>query len=694
MKRTAPVARTAHDLDHLNRLRTATFGVRELRLKLGDKTSRSYLPDYAPPPSAEEKGSDGFHFAPKAEKAQIVYSLDDRAVQVTKITLELFRRGKAEAVWKKELEEKDRTHGEHQIEWDGKIDKSTEFPEAFITAEHSPYKLKLTIEGNGHSDSLVAWTYFHVLLHSFKLELGEKDVLTRPLDKALWDAMKAKAGSVEAAVPAPGAKQEIRLISNLFSTGNDKANNSAYTTYKTLWDKGPRIPIFAKLLLKKSDDTKVEAPEAVGKVRLQWDFEDDPEDVGRHFTEAKEYLEASLDRYKATTKPKGDNCHKDHGGKRGDDSQPIFPAQAGYAPADALTAGSFPFKVEKAGTRKWSSYSEAWPTGKLKGLSGVLLEPSRMAGDAYKITVRFPYVRKPDGKDDLDTEDEDKLKHAVSYTTGTFHIWREVHIVKYRKKANAIPSIALGTVADYYEKAWMKMEDKTGGTIDGMPGYDGLLRAEINTQAGPRKYVLETGDQGTITQSAAKYRSLADFKTAAMAGMGWTNVQINTWVTSNIGANVSDYEDFLESITDAVVPKACNGYLSAKDGINILQFNLYWETSDGLESGTNGFASTDFPAMGLTKAAYLQTRVNYGAGSKNNMQQTTTHEIGHILFLPHAHSAGGYVEALHDERTHWNNCTMSYNYDKERKFCGLCLLRLRGWDQTHLDKDRTKNKKP
>lgn len=132
----------------------------------------------------------------------------------------------------------------------------------------------------------------------------------------------------------------MHLVSNLFSTGNDKANNSAFTTYRTLWGDGPAIPLFAKILLKKSDDKEVEVPEAVGKVRLQWDYEDEAEDVSRHFTEAKEYLEASLDRYRDTTKPKGDNCHRDHGGKRGDDGKSVFPAQAGYAPEDALNRAS------------------------------------------------------------------------------------------------------------------------------------------------------------------------------------------------------------------------------------------------------------------------------------------------------------------------------------------------------------------
>ncbi|HEY8207203.1 MAG TPA: hypothetical protein VIG99_06970, partial [Myxococcaceae bacterium] len=159
-------------------------------------------------------------------------------------------------------------------------------------------------------------------------------------------------------------------------------------------------------------------------------------------------------------------------------------------------------------------------------------------------------------------------------------------------------------------------------------------------------------------------------------------------------ANIAAWDDFLEAVADKVVPKACDSYLPASDGITILQFNLYWEDTAGTQSSTNGFASTDFPSGSQKKAAFLQTRLNYGGGH-NNMQQTTTHEIGHILFLPHTKSVSGSAtdEALHDQETHWGNCTMSYNYSQERKFCGLCLLRLRGWDQTNLDKNRANNKK-
>jgi hypothetical protein len=685
LTRTVYVARTAHDLQHSNRLQVPTYGVRKLFLSIGAKNSKSYLIPEAPKQAQAAKASDDFYFAPEKEKPKINYELDDPGGWITKATLELFHRDNKTAVWKKELKDDDIAHGPHEIEWDGKIDKGTDFPEEYITVEHSPYKLRLSIEGEAGAlnDSPAAWTFLHVLVHSIELEKGEKEAVSRQLDKDLFDKVS---------VPGKDGSEKVHLVSNVFSIRNDKADNTSYREFETLWSDGPNIPVFAKFFVKSSGDAKEDVPKAIGKVRLLWDWEDVPEDVSIHFKQAKAFTKDSINYQKKATKPKGDNCHKDRGGKRGDTAKSVFPAQGGYAEAAALTADAFPFKVERAGTRTWSSYSESWRSGKLMGKTGVMFQPSRMAGDGYIIHAYFPHHRKIDGKDDLDVEEDKDLQHAVTVKSGKWQIWREVHIVRYYTKNAAIPAINFGTVDAYYGKSYMKVDDQSGGPQAAMAGYDGKIRAHIAGLSAARKASVLDGDQGTITQSGIKFRSYDGFKAKFKADTGKSTAQLNIWLTTHNLGDESAYEDHLEAIADQVVVKTCNEYFSASEGINVFQFNLYWEADGGLESGTNGFASTDFGNVTRHKAGYLQSRVNYGAGSKNNMQQTTTHEMGHILFLPHAPTAGGYEEDLHDNASHWNNCTMSYNYDKERKFCGFCLLRLRGWDQTNLHKDRASNK--
>jgi hypothetical protein len=110
-------------------------------------------------------------------------------------------------------------------------------------------------------------------------------------------------------------------------------------------------------------------------------------------------------------------------------------------------------------------------------------------------------------------------------------------------------------------------------------------------------------------------------------------------------------------------------------------------------SGLNGMA-IDFASANRNRCGFIAcpTPASYG-GNANRLEQTTTHEVGHHLFLPHSpHGvSAGAGPSPGDHDTVWTNCTMSYNYSAERKFCGLCLLRLRGWDKTALSNTAANN---
>ena len=53
-------------------------------------------------------------------------------------------------------------------------------------------------------------------------------------------------------------------------------------------------------------------------------------------------LKKGVDYYAKKTKPKGDNCHKDRGGKRGEDTKFLFPKQDGYGYGHGGTFDSDP----------------------------------------------------------------------------------------------------------------------------------------------------------------------------------------------------------------------------------------------------------------------------------------------------------------------------------------------------------------
>ncbi len=103
MKRTVRIARTAHDLTHVNRLHVPRFGVLKLNVVMGTKASKSYLIDEAPPQQALAGSTDDFCFAPEKETTKIKYTIDDWSGAITKATLELFFRETDKKIWKKEL---------------------------------------------------------------------------------------------------------------------------------------------------------------------------------------------------------------------------------------------------------------------------------------------------------------------------------------------------------------------------------------------------------------------------------------------------------------------------------------------------------------------------------------------------------------------------------------------------------------
>jgi hypothetical protein len=181
---------------------------------------------------------------------------------------------------------------------------------------------------------------------------------------------------------------------------------------------------------------------------------------------------------------------------------------------------------------------------------------------------------------------------------------------------------------------------------------------------------------------------------SVMTIKGWNAATLTTWLASAGGAIVSSpalYQETSKGWAMDVLSHFASAKLSPNDGVTLLQF----AGLSNLDSSINGFAP-DLPIAGRRSCAFIQCGPAANYSGNNRAEQTTTHEVGHHLFLPHAPfnvPANGRPDpSVHDKD--WRNCMMGYDFSAERKFCGFCLLRLRGWSKTLLNKDAALNKKP
>lgn len=666
----------------------ADYGVSRLQLVgSGGARSTSFTANDEPPGPDD---APDFWLAPQTETVEISYTLEDPEGRTEQATLQLYildDDGDEVIVWTRELTPHERGAGEHTIAWTGEVDDGVEaLPEGFVDLGHSPYTLRLRLRGHGEADPPEASTRFAVEVAAIELSLGDSTVLSRERDRQLC-------ATLGGSLPARGATADLRLVSNIFKASNaEMSDNTLFTQYQALWGEGPQIPVFAAIKVKDSGGNAVLAPKALAGLPIAWDWVDAPEDTSGLPAKAKTFVDHALDFDKDLTEPAGDNCHVDRGGKRGPGAAAVFPAQGGQAPADALTAGTFPFRVEPYVERASLVKSWAWTQGALAGQTGVLLCPSRMAGDALHVRV-YPFA---------DAGEDGPADDAIKAESGVLRVWRELHVVKYLKKNGSIGDVALGTFQAYYDQAAVKMEDRSGGSQTmAEDDYNQKMGDAVAAQAWYiQAAVDDTDNQYTAGDYAVHFRSYDDFKDAVKDDRGWDDAQLTTWLAGGgtVVNTSSKYHKVLKGWAKTLTVAACDRYVHADPGINILHFRgLYnLETSPGGRR-LNGFAPS-FSSTGRTKCAFiLCPGPNNYSGGHNNAEQTLTHEIGHHMFLPHApfpsgDPPGGNQPARHDQ-TH-DHCTMGYDYGAERKFCGLCILRMRGWSADWLFPTPDHNARP
>ena len=802
MKKTVTVARTAYDLSHVNRLRVPEFSILRLAVTASGKSSKTYWPEWEfEHAAAATGGADDFHFCPEKEIAPIEYEIDDPYGLVGEAKLELFCRFEKKPLWTlrlKKIGEDTWVHGKHSLKWDGRVvspdDQAgaesgdvmghdltkfepddgihDDFPDGYITLEHTPYKLQLTLIDDKDDDQIaVAWTYFQILVKKIEFEFGPVEAIPKAgvfagdrleMDKAVHAAVKAAGG-----IPATGAATALRipLVSNLYKYSHwftkdlsEMEDNTAFDVYKDLWDDGPRLPIFAKIRLADSNDAEVKLEDgpgakALGNTRFLWDWVNVPEVPAATQSQPlpQAFLTTSIDYDVNVTKPIGNCCHVDRGGKRGPKAEPIFPEQGGYKPRADLKDADFPFKVEACETREWAAYSYAWSKEKLRGKTGVLFRPSRMAGDGYKLVVYVAWDKTAAKKYTLDKVDQPlKAPPPIMAETGPYEVWREIHLGRYyRKQTPTIPDFIAanlgagvpppaGTIRLPFNQSFVEVVDKTAGDNIQLPTSAADYNSKAESALQDSNHVFVTSNlmvaaganhAGTasefLIETYAKFTANVQAMMAAQfpanpnpAGLAAVWLANNGFAGAGGPAAYGQRSRMVLSGPGRTLLQELDLLKDAKDGVMVIHFLFYHQLD-----------ATMVPAGTATGSVTNGAAVNVPGSTRNRCcfvfwnprVDTFVHEIGHHMFLPHApfsqggrvapgtaivlpsatvagNVPGGSQEERHDFVD--TNCLMSYNRPRI-SFCGLCQLRLRGWDagpndaaDAKIKKNAAQNKKP
>ncbi len=439
-----------------------------------------------------EKAEDRFSFASGAERdvsMQWAFSTDTSGVESG--VLELISIPKKKSLWKKELNKDEVLSKRFNITPDS--DEDTALKKA-LTVVDSPYRLSLTVNGDNSEEWMgCAWTYIDVLVADIELQWGgaklipaleespphlrkqvrkAEALLLRELKKG-GDPSKNQDVLTEleaiAEDPAGGeiedGEHEVVLRSNIFyrNTGEWTTDKMA-TLYREMWGDGPRIPLVAVVKVRNAKGEAVTALPAIKCAQILWDW-DDPRLAKSKDAPNADWLAWAVEEKTSSAAtvdaPESTNCPVAYGGKRGSGGVAVFPPQRG-AGDGAIGDDIFPWKVEAFDERKWAVMSTVYTgeTEAYQGQAGVIFQPSRIAGDTYRVRA-YLYTGDADEFDSTvsgpDLWEDARAAGLPCASAGSFEVWRRIDVLAYEPLTGGQPPLDFDAVNAKYAPARLRL---------------------------------------------------------------------------------------------------------------------------------------------------------------------------------------------------------------------------------------------
>lgn len=486
----------------------------------------------------------------------------------------------------------------------------------------------------------------------------------------------------------------------------------------------PFIPLQAVVKLVSKTGRAVEAPQAVGPVKVAWGLVDTTQnlnvvqaDNAAQGTVARTYVERAA-KYggsgtadlsvgaAARIDGNGDNCPTTHWGWRKSDPaanvQAHFPATAEsrLLPWAAPTYADF----SRGGTTFKAAVvpcfqGRAGTTDAYDGRSGLYFRFSTKGGDTARVRAAITFEGLPN-KADLETAHQPYAATLLAQT-GLWTVWRHTRVSAYCRMAAptrrpSTPNWA--QIRGWWNEAFIEVADQGNpalnldyGTVVPGPVYTAALNA---LPAGKKPAGTITYRAGGLYGGDALVQDKANGETAAQF-IARATVAMKNWVIANDDAVVN-------AILKVIHAKARE---TSPEGFVLFDFRIHPPLSGEDQAADGSWGPTADPSAQNILTPHrgwvrVDGAVTLSLDNRADVSNYILHECGHARFLRHHLHAGDSIDAAtvahrdmdlanHHDGDH-PRCTMSYSHggdaiwDIRYPFCGKCIMRLRGWDISKL----------
>ena len=548
-----------------------------------------------------------------------------------------------------------------------------------------------------------------------------------PLDEYFLNSISGDDNKVELfedqnIIEQKGKKSKIYIQNNYFVYTDGKSGSTNYNLidghHILESEKLDRFecPIEAQIFLKSRKDLTgtgdgVVAPQVLAGTGIKWTVLDPPEDLSLlppyinnlSTTVSKSYVTQVNKRIKDRYNGR-DNCPEECGGVKPTDE--YFSALLDIFPVKMSDDSKLKSK-KLENTVAVSKVYTADDSHKRYGQTAVLFRGSHMAGDNFIIRAEIDFDNLPN-RDELLAVNN---KEAIQAETGELTVWRKRRITDVIDwRPDKAPAVNWDETVESFKSAFIELDVTT--FFEHRKMSEVIPAAKVRDADPYVDFIIAEWNHGVDVSSADKStlhradRNIAKFdpeqnypfEMTLSSIKKYSPVEFNNLMTRvTMGRTEPDVKPSIGDFMRGIIGK------TKRPGIIVVRCMIFkGHKENGVEiKADEGSSCTGTGGGGV----YISER--YRKELKDGFLYT--HEIAHCLYLAHHHYIRPQKADDHDNTDH--NCVMSYLHndgyiptkvtkaefahrmgpggDWKAKFCGKCLLKLRGWIVNTKDRDST-----